>query len=225
MLFRSELLQGEGRDRSTMAFTKVMYEEPEIVPYIPSFIKEKEGLSGTDRGSAYHKIMELIDFKYLFETWKEYKDKQAIQGEIQRQMEEMERSGKITSVIREAVDVAKIEGFLQTPLAKRMMRAAGAGCLYKEQPFVLGLPASRLNSTFPETETVLIQGIIDVFFLEEDGIVVADYKTDRVKMPGELQMRYQVQLDYYGEALERLLGRKVREKIIYSFALNRSIDL
>ena len=220
-----ELLQGEGGNRSTMAFTKVMYEEPEIVPYIPSFIKEKEGLSGTDRGSAYHKIMELLDFQYLFETWEKYKDKQAVQEEIQRQMEEMERRGKITPVTREAVAETKIAGFLQTPLAVRMMKAAGAGRLYKEQPFVLGLPANRLNPSFPETETVLIQGIIDVFFLEDDNIVVADYKTDKVEDERELKKRYQVQLDYYAEALERLLGRKVREKIIYSFALNRAIEL
>lgn len=219
------LLQGEVRDRSTQAFTKVMFEEPEIVPYIPSFIKEKEGLSGTDRGSAYHKIMELLDFKYLFEKWEKIKGNQALGQEVQRQMEEMERSGKITSVTREAVAVAKIVLFLQTPLAKRMMKAAKAGCLYKEQPFVLGLPANRLNPAFPETETVLIQGIIDVFFLEGDRIVVADYKTDRVDDAGELKKRYQVQLDYYGEALERLLGKKIQEKIIYSFALNKEIAL
>lgn len=76
-----------------------------------------------------------------------------------------------------------------------------------EQPFVLGLSANRLNTDFPEDETVLIQGIIDVYLEEEDGIVLADYKTDLVKDPKELILRYRVQLDYYEEALVRLTGK------------------
>lgn len=51
---------------------------------------------------------------------------------------------------------------------------------------MLGLSANRLNTDFPEDETVLIQGIIDVYLEEEDGIVLADYKTDLVKDPKEL---------------------------------------
>ena len=72
---------------------------------------------------------------------------------------------------------------------------------------------------------VLIQGIIDVYFEEDGDIVVADYKTDRVEEGAELIRRYQVQLDYYAEALERLTGKKVKEKIIYSFALLQEIKL
>jgi len=94
-----------------------------------------------------------------------------------------------------------------------------------EQPFVLGLSANRLNTDFPEDETVLIQGIIDVYLEEEDGIVLADYKTDLVKDPKELILRYRVQLDYYEEALVRLTGKCVKEKLIYSFGLEQEITL
>ena len=72
---------------------------------------------------------------------------------------------------------------------------------------------------------VLIQGIIDVFFEEENHIVLADYKTDRVREPEELTAKYKVQLDYYEEALERLTGKRVCEKLIYSFALSSEITL
>ena len=68
---------------------------------------------------------------------------------------------------------------------------------------------------------MLIQGIIDVFFEEEDGLVLLDYKTDSVSSMKELWNRYETQLDYYGEALERLMGRPVKEKILYSFHLER----
>ena len=106
-----------------------------------------------------------------------------------------------------------------------MAGAAQKGKLKKEQPFVLGLGADRLGEQFPEHEQVLIQGIIDAFFEEDDRIVVLDYKTDAVKTPEDLVKRYQVQLDYYAEALFRLTGKKVAQKIIYSFALAKEIVL
>ena len=63
-----------------------------------------------------------------------------------------------------------------------------------------------------------MQGIIDVYFEEADGIVILDYKTDRVQSMEELWNRYETQLDYYGQAVARLSGKPVKEKIIYSFA-------
>ncbi len=90
---------------------------------------------------------------------------------------------------------------------------------------MLGLSARELSEEFPEEETVLIQGIIDVYFEEEDGVVVADYKTDAVTRPEELADRYRVQLDYYARALEQLTGKRVKEKLIYSFALQQEIWL
>ena len=69
---------------------------------------------------------------------------------------------------RQAVSPRRLALFLNSSLAGRMARADGAGVLHKEQPFVLGLPASELGAEFPEEETVLIQGIIDVYFEEDD---------------------------------------------------------
>lgn len=205
------------------AFSRQMFEEPEVVPYIPTFMKEKEGISGTDRGSAYHKVMELLDFAAFSE-----KDGMSGEGrkqELLKQMDEMEQSEKLSHIFREAVSEYRIETFLNSNLAKRMVKADRKGRLFKEQPFVLGLDANRVNESFPETEMILMQGIIDVYFEEEDAIVVADYKTDRVESEEELIKRYSIQLDYYAEALERLTGKPVKEKIIYSFALEKDILL
>ena len=216
------------------SFTKILYDEPEVVPYIPSFVKEKEEISGTDRGSAYHKVMELLDFKTFYMLWQENgnedncKDSSfdvLIKQELSRQLDEMEGSEKLSKEWREAVALPKVIAFLKSDLAKRMMAAAMKDKLYREQPFVLGLPANRLNQIFPESEMVLIQGIIDVFFEEEDHIVLADYKTDRVGKTEELTEKYKVQLDYYEEALERLTGKSVSEKLLYSFALSSQIAL
>lgn len=225
------------------AFTKTLFEEPEIVPYIPSFIESREGMSGTDRGSAYHKVMELLDFSHFLKwmnpdadteksrsrienTSKESAvDKEGIREELARQLDQFVESQVLEKRWRESISLPKVEKFLKSPLAYRMAKAGQEGKLKREQPFVLGLSADRLGVQFPETEQVLIQGIIDVFFEEEGEIVVADYKTDAVHSEKELIKRYQIQLDYYSEALARLTGKKVKQKIIYSFALGKEIML
>ena len=106
-----------------------------------------------------------------------------------------------------------------------MADAQRKGVLYQEQPFVLGISAKQLKPELPDEETVLIQGIIDVFFEEDDALVLVDYKTDRVNSAQELTERYRVQLDYYEQALVRLWQKPVKERIIYSLALQEEIFL
>ena len=74
-------------------------------------------------------------------------------------------------------------------------------------------------------EKVILQGIIDAFIMEEDGIILVDYKTDRVKDREELKNRYQKQIDLYSEALEQILGKKVKRRVLYSFSLGEEVDL
>lgn len=81
---------------------------------------------------------------------------------------------------------------------------------------------SSVDST---TEKVILQGIIDAFIMEEDGIILVDYKTDRVKDGEELRNRYQKQIDLYSEALEQILGKKVKRRVLYSFSLGEEVDL
>lgn len=207
-------------------FAFPLYEEEPVVPYLPRFIRQEETVSGTDRGSAFHKVMELFDFTRLAAA------KEEKQELVRSEMERMLAEGKLSKEYYDAVSVSKITAFLESGIAGRMAQAAVLGKLYKEQPFVLGLPASRLNENFPAGETVLIQGIIDAFFEENGAYIVVDYKTDAVRTPQELVKRYQTQLDYYAEALEQLSGytftgngKRTAEKIIYSFKLNREIRL
>ena len=194
-----------------------LFPEEEVVPYLPQFVREQEeNVSGTTRGSAYHRLLEIFPFERQ-ETWTAEK--------IRTVIEECKADRRLSEEYAAAINVYKIRAFLQTPLAARMAKAARSNRLHREQPFVLGLSANRLNTDFPEDETVLIQGIIDVYLEEEDGIVLADYKTDLVKDPKELILRYRVQLDYYEEALVRLTGKCVKEKLIYSFGLEQEITL
>ena len=106
-----------------------------------------------------------------------------------------------------------------------MAEAHRTGNLLREQSFVLGIEADMVDPVFPHEETVLVQGIIDACFIEDGEWVLVDYKTDRVRDPEELKLRYRVQLDLYERALSQITGIRVREKLIYSVALRRVIAL
>ena len=207
-----------------------LYEEKPVVPYLPKFIENDEPVTGSMRGSAFHKVMELLDFQEL--TKEVNADRQLAETMLRSQLDRLEQEGRLSKAYREVVSVEKLITFLTSRVALRMADAARAGRLYREQPFVMGLPANRLKDSFPAEETVLIQGIIDVFFEEEDGYVLLDYKTDAVSASEELVKRYRVQLDYYSEALEQIFGhagdgtgKPVKERILYSFKLGEEIHV
>ena len=84
------------------------------------------------------------------------------------------------------------------------------------------------HSLFPERaekDEVLLQGIIDAFIVEDDGIILVDYKTDRVKSEEELRERYQKQIMLYSDALEAILGKKVKKRVLYSFYLGEEVEI
>ena len=210
------------------------FEEKEVVPYIPAFRREQEKVSGAVRGNAFHRIMELLDFSYLFTesglfaqcpaTYEEYRtglDADRLQKRLEEFLRRETASLRLTEEYAQAVSLPKIRHFLEQELAYRMWRADGQGFLYREQPFVLGIDAKRLDPELPEGEKVLIQGIIDVFFVEKGEIVLLDYKTDVIESLQALWNRYSVQIQYYEEALTKLMKQPVKEKILYSFYLEK----
>lgn len=188
----------------------VLYENEAEEEYLPRFIRPEVKMSGSTRGSAYHKVLELLDFETR---------------DVEHFLTQKIQEKLLTQEYADCINPDKIDVFLQTSLAERMGRAERKGKLYREQPFVLGLPANSLNEEFPGEETVLIQGIIDAYFEEHGELVVVDYKTDRIKDSQELVQKYQKQLEYYAKALESLTGKRVKEKILYSFALGLEILL
>lgn len=210
------------------------FEEKEVIPYIPAFRREKEKVSGAVRGNAFHRTMELLDFDWIFvasglfancpETYAEYQaglDKDRLQKRLEEFIKRETESLRLTEEYAQAVSLPKIRHFLEQELAYRMWCAEEQDLLYREQPFVLGIDAGRLNPELPAEEKVLIQGIIDVFFVENGEIVLLDYKTDVIESLQALWNRYSVQIQYYGEALTKLMQLPVKEKILYSFYLEK----
>lgn len=210
------------------------FEEKEVVPYIPAFRREQEKVSGAVRGSAFHRVMELLDFTYVFvesglfekcpgdyETYRKRLDAERLKKRLEEFLQRETVSLRLTEEYAKAVSLPKILNFLEQELAYRMWRAQEQGLLYREQPFVLGIDAKRLDPDLPEGEKVLIQGIIDVFFIEDSEIVLLDYKTDVIDSLEALWNRYNVQIQYYEEALTKLMQMPVKERILYSFYLEK----
>lgn len=199
---------------------------------------------GALRGTAVHRVMECYDF--------------TSEKSVQEQMDAMEKEEKITADMRTLVKERIVADFVSSETGKRMALAQRMGALYREKPFVMGFTEEELENygfgarsntdtcenihektdsdqekeeqekICHEEDLTLIQGIIDVFWIEDDGITVLDYKTDRVDTAQELIDRYATQLKLYADALERVFATrklKVKEILIYSFRLEKLISI
>ena len=190
-------------------------EEEQEAP-VPAFMAEKqEEYKGAARGTAYHRVMECLDYA-------EADTEEQLRAQLKRLLE----SQKMTEQEAECIRIRDIRRFVESRLGQRMKKAAMKKHLYREQPFVIQRSASMLDDGW-KNETVLVQGIIDAYFMEEEEIVLVDYKTDRVRRGQEQKLidLYHVQLEDYARALERMTGKRVKEKIIYSFTLQKEILL
>ena len=205
----SELKKRSQEPEETDAKQLYAPEEEEI---IPGFYQTDAKVKGAARGTLYHTFMENLDFSK--------------KEELQMQLEELVSCGKMSRDEASAVRLSDIRRFLKTKTGKGMEQAARAGKLHREQPFVLGVPAETIQKEWSGDETVLVQGIIDVWFEDEDGaIILVDYKTDHIADREKLAERYRGQLSYYAQALEQLTGCTVKAQVIYSFFLGKEIVL
>lgn len=117
----------------------------------------------------------------------------------------------------------RFAAFLKTDLAKKFKEAQEQGILFREQHFMKQVRDCDLFPEHTSEEPVLLQGIIDAFILQEDGIILVDYKSDHVRDEATLIGRYKTQLTLYAKALQEITGRPVKEKLIYSIILGKAI--
>ena len=174
--------------------------------------KEKRRFGrGALRGTAYHRALELLN------GW----ECETVQ-DVEKQLNLFMEKGRIFREARNLVNAHSIWKFFQSDLGKRLSQAGKEGRLFKEQQFMIGIPAREMGLAESE-ELVLIQGMIDAYAEEEDGLLLVDYKTDYVENKEELLERYQVQMKYYIRALTQVTGKPVKEAVIYSLRLQEAI--
>ncbi|MGL5822160.1 MAG: helicase-exonuclease AddAB subunit AddA [Sarcina sp.] len=198
--------------------------EEEIIKFddsenkLPRFLREKRGITPAQRGTILHFVMQHVDL-----------DKTHVK-EIEKLLTLMVAKELLTEEEAKIVNPYKISGFFRSELGMRVLRAHKNGYkIYRELPFfreykVIDL-YTELDKDIYANEMFRMQGIIDLFFEDEDGVVLVDYKSDYIEKGKEedLLERYKVQIDLYAETLQRILNKKVDEKYLYSFSLEDEI--
>lgn len=235
---KRQLFEEEQEDfeQSSADFLKTAEKEEKR---IPNFLLAQKKYSAAQRGTAYHRVMQLLDFS-----------RAGTKEQIMAQIEAMVKSGRLEQKAADVVRPEQIVSFFETELGKRAAAAAAAGKIHREQQFLFerqyedatGAAGAKAAGTQTDGTQVagtqtdgqaadsddlqLVQGVIDLYFEEEDGIVLVDFKTDFVKpKDGEelLKKRYGVQLALYAQALEGALGKPVKAKYLYSFSLQKEV--
>ena len=173
----------------------------------PNFVTDKTGLTSAERGTALHLALQYLDYKKCGSA-------DGVSDELLR----LSKKGLLTEEQAAVVETQKLMRFFESDIGKRV---TGSGSVYREFKFSLLCPAERF---FPGggDDKVLLQGVVDCFFEEDGALTVVDFKTDYVTQETieEKAKHYAPQLAAYSDALERITGKRVKERIIYFFALD-----
>lgn len=162
-------------------------------------------MRGAEFGTAVHKVMETLP-----------SEKGCDRAFTERHIQTLVDSGAISADIARTVNAEKIHKFYTSELGQRLLASKS---VHRESEFEVSVNASRLTGDAALCgEELLLQGVIDCWFEEEDGIVLIDYKTDRVDKIDEIHQKYDIQLELYADALEKVAKKRVKEKFIYLFS-------
>lgn len=207
--FSDKTANAEGEDKSSDKIEKTEGEDKASDKIV------REGkIKGSDIGTAMHKCMELLDLD------------RGSRKEVQAQVDGFFELGIFDEELRPYISIYRLSRMLCSDLGRRMAAAGERGELYREQQFYYGVKAGDIygRNCGDADEMILVQGIIDAYFIEDGGLVIIDYKTDRVDSLEKLKDMYHVQLDMYADIISKLTALPVKEKVLYSFNLNDSIS-
>ncbi len=191
----------------------INYSIPKISE-MQQFIEKDKSFSSAERGTIIHFVMQHLDL-----------DKIESEDNIKKQVQEMIIKELLTEEEAEVVDIQKIKKFYESNIGKRILNSSR---VYRESPFVLRKKACLVIEDLDECDDeLLIQGIIDCYFHENDNLILVDYKTDYI-FDGKIENtinRYKVQMSIYKEALEKITGKKVSESYIYLFNIDEEVRI
>ncbi len=195
----------------------------------PASFKNREIFTPAQRGTIYHTLLEHLDFRAAWACG----DTAARRDEVEDTLRWLAEKQFLTEEETAVIDVGIIMKLVDSELGQRMAAAEAEGLLRREQPFNLKMNLDPDGSGIP-TE-VIVQGVIDSYFAEEDGLVLVDYKTSRIRPGAEgvalekekqrIAAQYQTQIDIYRRALEVTTGRPVKEAYIYLTDCGEVVEL
>lgn len=176
----------------------------------PRFLQAKKRLSGAEYGTMMHTVMQMIDLEGDLSP-----------SGIRAQLDGLAQREIIAADLAREVDISAVADFFTLPLGRRMIASKD---VRRELPFGILLAAKDFYLEADE-EQIFVQGVADVLFRNDDGWTLIDYKTDR-KADGEtLRARYQVQIELYRRAIEKLTGIPVTESYLYALSTKRVIPI
>lgn len=177
----------------------------------PAFMND-QNLTAAQRGTALHAFMQFCDFK---------KARTDIEAEIQR----LTDNGYLSSLQAQSIDIDKAKAFVNSELITRCL---SSDKVFKEYRFTLQVLVSLVDSSLDSVETdetIILQGAVDLAFVEDNELVIVDYKTDNVKDVAVLYDMYHNQLEIYKDAMNKCTDYNVKECFIYSVKLEQSIKV
>ena len=208
-LYEESAEAGSGEPESAETeFAEQEFGEPGATEEKPAFYG-----GGAARGTAYHRMLQHLSFTRCRSF-----------GQVTEEMDKLVQEGKVSAKDRKLTDSRVLWEFFRSPLGRRMTEAEEKGLLKKETQFMVGIPAREMDMGDSD-ELVLVQGMIDAYVKEEDGLLLVDYKTDQAESGEELLERYRIQIRYYARALEQLTGEKVKEAVLYSLRFQKEFSV
>ncbi|MCH5298182.1 MAG: helicase-exonuclease AddAB subunit AddA [Ruminococcus sp.] len=177
----------------------------------PQFLSDDKK-SGAEKGTAFHAFMERCEINNAL-------------SDSRKEAERLSKSGFLTETQLEMLDYAKLDNFLKSKLIKRVLNAEE---YHREYRFTVKINSSDFDSDIPAEfaeNKIIMQGAVDLAFVEDGEVVIVDYKTDRVRDAYKLSEMYSKQVELYKQALEETMERRVKEVIIYSVYLGEQIKI
>jgi ATP-dependent helicase/nuclease subunit A len=194
-------------------------EAAENTPQPPAFTRswrrasfDGKSRSGKDYGVAMHNAMAYL----------RYENCESPSG-IRQELDRLVQEGYIRKEQQELISCERIAAFFETTIGKRLIRHPN---VLREFKFSL-LEDGTLYDPALAGEQVLLQGVVDCAVVEDDGIILIDFKTDSVtdETLAAVAEGYRFQLEAYAGALERIYEKKVKQSLLYFFKLNSFVEI
>ncbi len=194
--------------RQASGFADVRFSDRYLAVSKPAFL-QSGGLNAAQKGTLTHKVLQLCDFAQPFDE----------------QLSRLVQQGVLTEAESRELNLAELQAFFASDLCRRIVASPQ---VIKEKKFAMLMPVTEIYPELPaafDSEQVVVQGMVDLAFEEDGELVVVDYKTDHGVDEQELLDRHAQQLKIYVRALSRCTDYAVKEALLYSFALKKTVEV
>ena len=177
----------------------------------PRFMSESS-MTGAEKGTAMHTFMQYCDFI-------------SARADLSEEITRLVSLSRLTQQQADSLDKTRLSAFINGEI---ITKALASEEYMREYRFSVNIPACMVDENIDELHRdypVILQGSVDLVISDKDGIIIVDYKTDRVGDILELKERYQKQLLLYKSAVEQTTGKPVTSCLIYSIHLSDSLEV